>query len=139
MIKKGHGPRHKRMTRDTRLQSAKQWLQTYTGKNVVRGYCKWYGVDSLAAVIELRQLGVPIPTTKEAELRRKAVRKSTVPKVAKVEDNPDSDWTFAFIAGYTTAGFPYGITWEELEEIEKTDKANQVSEATSPKGAAPQN
>lgn len=127
------------MTRDTRIQSAKQWLKTYTGKNIVRGYCKWFGVDSLAAVIELRQLGVPIAATKEAELRQKAVRQSTAPKVKKVEANPDSDDTFAFIAGYTSAGFPYGITWEEMEEIEKQDKANKVQEATSPKGAAPQN
>jgi hypothetical protein len=28
----------------------------------------------------------------------------------------DSDETFAYIAGYTSAGFPYGITWEELGE-----------------------
>ena len=29
-----------------------------------------------------------------------------------IED--ESDGTFAFIAGYTPAGFPYGTTWEEL-------------------------
>lgn len=27
----------------------------------------------------------------------------------------ESDETFAFIAGYTSGGFPYGITWEEME------------------------
>lgn len=26
----------------------------------------------------------------------------------------DRDDTFCFIAGYTTGGFPYGTTWEEL-------------------------
>ena len=26
----------------------------------------------------------------------------------------DMDDTFAFIAGYTPGGFPYGTTWEEL-------------------------
>lgn len=26
---------------------------------------------------------------------------------------PDSDDTFAYIAGYTEGGAPYGITWEE--------------------------
>ncbi|WP_298273485.1 hypothetical protein [Geobacter sp.] len=26
---------------------------------------------------------------------------------------PDSDEQFAYIAGYTEGGFPYGITWEE--------------------------
>lgn len=29
-----------------------------------------------------------------------------------IED--ESDGTFAFIAGYTPGGFPYGTTWEEL-------------------------
>lgn len=119
------------MTRDTRIQSAKSWLQTYSGKNVIRGYCKWFGVDSLTAVIELRQLGVPIAASKEAELRRKAVRQSNAPKVIKAETTPDSDDTFAFIAGYTPAGFPYGITWEEMKGIEReVDKANTPSEAT---------
>ncbi len=26
---------------------------------------------------------------------------------------PDSDEQFAYIAGYTEGGFPFGITWEE--------------------------
>ena len=104
------------MTRETRIQSARHWLQTYTGKNIIRGYCKWFGVDPLAAVIELRQLGVPITSTKEAELRRLAVRKATAPKIRKLAETPDSDGTFAFIAGCTPAGFPYGITREELED-----------------------
>ena len=35
-----------------------------------------------------------------------------------------SDETFAFIAGYTASGFPYGITWEEMETIEQKDTKN---------------
>ena len=31
----------------------------------------------------------------------------------------EQDERFAYIAGYTPAGFPYGVTWEEEEEIEK--------------------
>ena len=31
------------------------------------------------------------------------------------EESPDSDETFAVIAGYTSGGMPYGITWEEWE------------------------
>lgn len=39
------------------------------------------------------------------------------------EDSPfESDDTFAFIAGYTAGGFPYGITWEEMAEIESNEK-----------------
>jgi hypothetical protein len=33
-----------------------------------------------------------------------------------VDDYPDSDETFAFIAGYTSGGFPFGTTWEEIGE-----------------------
>ena len=28
----------------------------------------------------------------------------------------ESDETFAYIAGYTGGGFPFGITWEEMEK-----------------------
>jgi hypothetical protein len=30
---------------------------------------------------------------------------------------PEIDETFAFIVGYTSWGFPYGVTWEEMERI----------------------
>ena len=33
----------------------------------------------------------------------------------------ESDDTFAFIAGYTSGGASYGVTWEEMEEIERRD------------------
>lgn len=39
-------------------------------------------------------------------------------KLIKKEKNSEilyeSDETFAFIAGYTSGGAPYGITWEEM-------------------------
>ena len=31
----------------------------------------------------------------------------------------DSDENFAFIAGYTSGGAPYGLTHEEMAELEK--------------------
>lgn len=40
----------------------------------------------------------------------------------------DSDENFAFIAGYTSGGLPYGITWEEMEEIEKKEQARQMDD-----------
>lgn len=36
-------------------------------------------------------------------------------------DPPESDATFAFIAGYTSGGAPFGTTWEEQAEIDKLD------------------
>ena len=34
----------------------------------------------------------------------------------------DQDGNFAFIAGYTPGGFPYGITWEEQAEIDRRER-----------------
>ena len=50
-------------------------------------------------------------------------------KKIELENNLfESDDTFAFIAGYTAGGFPYGITWEEMEAIERRDKTLFVKE-----------
>ena len=48
------------MKRSARLQSAVSWLKQFSGKNVLRGYCKHYGVDWRCAAIELKQLGVQL-------------------------------------------------------------------------------
>ena len=42
----------------------------------------------------------------------KKKRKKTTDDILDV--SMDMDDTFAFIAGYTPGGFPYGTTWEEL-------------------------
>ena len=31
------------------------------------------------------------------------------------DEYPDSDENFYYIAGYTSGGAPYGITWEQAE------------------------
>ncbi len=50
-------------------------------------------------------------------------QKSKRKKYKRYVDEPvfESDEYFAYIAGYTDGGFPYGITWEEAREIEKSD------------------
>jgi hypothetical protein len=114
------------MTRQGRLSSARgtRWVEKYTGKNIIRGYSRWFVVDLLSAVTELRALGVPISQEREKQIRttimnRAAARKHRRKSGAKAEENAlrsDSDNTFAYIAGYTPGGVPYGITWEELRE-----------------------
>lgn len=42
------------------------------------------------------------------------------------------DDTFAFIAGYTSGGFAYGITWEEMEETERRDMKLSGKETNCP-------
>jgi len=63
-------PRRKRMNRAARLESAKHWLPTYEGRDVVKGYRKWYGVSTACAIIELRQLGVKIDEQRLIQAKR---------------------------------------------------------------------
>jgi len=111
------------MNRTSRLHSAKatKWIVKYTGKNIIRGYCKWFAVDPLCAAIELRELGVPISAEEEEKLRRSAENKSLTRKQKAKEVESDifgeSDDTFAYTAGYTPGGVPYGVTWEEMGEV----------------------
>jgi hypothetical protein len=117
-------PRRLRMTRASRLQSARatNWVANYRGKHIVRSYRKWFGVDLLCAIDELRMLGVKVDREYESQVRRTleclaaSRRQKKLSRVAV--DPPDSstecDGTFAYIAGYTSGGMPFGITWEEL-------------------------
>ena len=57
---KSNTPRRKRMNKNARIASAKSWIDKYEGKNIVKGYSKWYGTSKLTAVNELKILGVNI-------------------------------------------------------------------------------
>jgi hypothetical protein len=138
-----HGPRRKRMKRTSRLQSARGWMQTYDGRDLVRGYSRWYGVDRLTAVLELRQLGVPDLEEREAKERR-TVELKTLQNARRKESRrqqeareeclfSDSDDTFAYIAGYTPGGTPYGITWEEWGEPEEGNEQPVRNQSCSQK------
>jgi hypothetical protein len=112
------------MKREARLQSAKIWIPKYEGKNIVRGYAKWYGVDFLCSIIELRMLGINVDENYEANVRRSIEAKAEQRKQKRrfrkekkfCDPYADSDDTFAYIAGYTSGGFPYGVTWDEIDE-----------------------
>ncbi|CAN5760641.1 hypothetical protein BH20ACI3_BH20ACI3_25060 [soil metagenome] len=117
-------PRRLRMNRAARLRSAKHWLPTYTGRDVVKGYRKWYGVSSVCAIIELRQLGfevdeqrlVQAKRTEESKARERARKRQQRAEKRAAEDAlVESGENFAYIAGCTEWGFPYGVTWEELK------------------------
>jgi hypothetical protein len=118
-------PRRKRMTRQSRLISAKatSWVKQYAGENIIRGYAKWFGVDGLCAVVELRMLGVSITAEREAQIEAsieaRAVqrRRKEKPAAERGLEGLYSD-SFAYTAGYTSGGAPYGVTWEELEDEE---------------------
>jgi hypothetical protein len=111
--------------REKRLSSAKNWIKTYSGQNIVKGYSKKYSVDKLCAIKELRMIGVEISEEYEKQLinSMEALRQQRLSFKKKQEDELntlcefESDENFAMIIGYTSGGFPYGVTHEEMEEI----------------------
>lgn len=120
-------PRRKRMTRQQRLSSAvaTHWVNKYTGKNIIKGYAKWFAVDPLCALMELAILGVKIDPEREnrikasievcAAARRR--RQQSRAQAALDEIPANADEYFAYIAGYTAGGVPYGIPLEDFETL----------------------
>ena len=115
------------MKRQARLQSARAWIPTYRGKNIVRGYRRWYGVDLICAIRELRMLGVPVSSAYEQEVldslehmaKRKARRRAEKERERVSHGliyGRDYDDDFAYIAGHTPGGCPFGINWDECEK-----------------------
>ena len=114
------------MSRQERLRSARDsgWLRSFSGKKIVQAYRKRFGVDLLCAITELRLLGVTISQEYEEQVRRSVQNARNSRKEEKtssetpeaLDEFPDSDERFAFVAGYTSGGLPYGVTWEEMEE-----------------------
>ena len=101
-----------------------QFEPFHKGKNIIKGYKKYYGVDWTCAIKELELLGVDLDPEYVKQLkitvkyhiiarqRQKERRKLE----QEIDNFPYSDETFAFIAGYTSGGMPYEITWEEWED-----------------------
>ena len=105
------------MKRNQRLLSSKEWMENYRGKNMVRGYAKWYGVDLICAIRELRLNGILIDEDYEKKVRlsieakRKARELIKEKKLESLEDVEieASDETFAFISGYTSGGAAFRL------------------------------
>jgi hypothetical protein len=118
--------RRKRMQRANRLQLAKHFIPMYTGKNLIIGYQKWFAVDFACAVKELKLLGVKLDDQYIRQVLDNQEKKMLLAKQHKIakEKQQREDFFnysyehFAYIAGYTSGGFPYGTTWEEMEELE---------------------
>ena len=134
-MKKGKGKAAKKaMKFADRKAKAEKWVAEYDGTayggDIIKAYRKKFAVDRMKAVAELQLLGVSltneqIDREKEAvkayqELQRvkKAKRKMIREQKRMKKDNPvfheEQDDTFYYIAGYTSGGAPYGVTWEEM-------------------------
>jgi hypothetical protein len=100
------------MTRSSRLQSAISWLKTYPGRDTVRGYRRWFGVDTVCAIVELRMLGIAVSherlrqakvTESEAARQRAAQRGHELDYLAERVYEEDSRFCrtpTALIAGF---------------------------------------
>ncbi|HYN22035.1 MAG TPA: hypothetical protein VE078_13830 [Thermoanaerobaculia bacterium] len=114
------------MKQPARLQAAKAWLDKYPGKNVLVGYKKHFAVDTLCALAELQRLGVTfdaeyvrkVQSSEQARVESRHRERERKKAAAPALSFEESDGVFAYIAGYTGWGFPYGITWEELGGLE---------------------
>lgn len=96
---------------------ARQWLTAYQGSNLVRGYRTWYGVSEVCAITELRMLGIQIDESRLEQARRNeqeraARRQRRRQGHAQTDGRADG---FAFFAGHTLGGAPYGVQQEEAD------------------------
>lgn len=106
---------------EQRKRKAKQWLLTYNGTKVVRAYRKKFNVDTTCAIRELREIGYTfqpgyIENLQKAEAARlEQLRIKREEKAQEERQGYDfQNDMFYFIAGYTSGGAPYGVTWEEM-------------------------
>lgn len=116
------GPRRKRLTGKQRLLSAKVWVPTYTGKNLLRGYCRWYGVDRGRALSELACLGVVfdeafvLAVKHSEESRVLAKRKKRELRKLKVDGNSVESWLLE-----DCSGIEWGACGEDADETALCD------------------
>ena len=123
MTKNSSTPKRKRLNEKARLKCGRDWINSFRGKSIVLGYARWFGVDKICAINELKKLNVIIPEDIETQIRKsikiqiefKANRKKQT-ELKSIGEN-DSDENFAFIAGYTSGGMPYGLKHSESEVI----------------------
>ena len=99
-------------------------MLTYNGtpKHVNHHYRERFHVDALTAARDLQELGInytqeqldQIKHSEEHRLRQKRMEKEAKAQYEAEELYRDCDGRFAFIAGYTSGGAPYGVQWEEV-------------------------
>jgi hypothetical protein len=105
---------------------------------MLKRYRKAFGVDWECAITEIKELGVMLDDLYLARLRETISRdfkdeKKHMPICRSEFDMhrgfmPECDENFAYIAGYTSGGVPYGVTWEEINKPSDFDAISNDSE-----------
>ena len=110
------------LRKESRIARARNWLPTYEGTKVVRAYRKKFHVDVACAVRELQEIGHEfqpgyVDNLLKSEAGRIAAQQRKKAEKRQAEEHSElleqDDW-FYYIAGYTSGGAPYGVTWEEM-------------------------
>ena len=78
---------------------------------------------ALICCVRLRQLGFEVSPEQEEAVKttlrnRLEQKRKSQEELFCTDISCDSDETFAFIAGYTSGGAPYGVTWGEMEDAD---------------------
>lgn len=117
-----------------RKAKAEKWVSEYDGTpyggDIIKAYRKKFAVDCMKAVAELQMLGVSltkeqidrekvaVKAYQDIQRAKKAKRKRLREQKRMQKDIPvfheAQDDAFYYIAGYTSGGAPYGVTWEEM-------------------------
>lgn len=134
-MKKGKGKAAKKaMKFAERKAKAEKWVAEYDGTpyggDIIKAYRKKFAVDRMKAVAELQMLGVSLTKEqidremaavkayqdiqKAKKAKRKRLREQRKMQKSDIADYTEQDGTFYYIAGYTSGGAPYGVTWEEM-------------------------
>ena len=144
-MKRGKGKAAKKaMKFAERKAKAEKWVSEYDGTpyggDIIKAYRKKFAVDCMKAVAELQMLGVSltkeqidrekvaVKAYQDIQRAKKAKRKRLREQKRMQKDIPvfheDQDETFYYIAGYTSGGAPYGVTWEEMGMSPYTEDEN---------------
>ena len=129
--KKKHKNKVTTQRQPRRLILAKQWMPTYNGKNMVRGYAKHFHVDMLCAIKDLEILGVAISDDYKKAIKRSIDDRARLKQKKKELAKSQTDIEYAgfedfeFIAGFTSGGMPYGLMREEVPSFLKSGLPDQ--------------
>lgn len=78
------------MRRRARLADARPWLPKQSGEDVVDAYQRWYGVDPVCAIMELRLLGASITDEYEAQVREALALRANARAAKRVAQRAES-------------------------------------------------
>lgn len=131
--KKKSGQPGQALKREPRLRKARLWLAAFdeVPSKILRRYRAKFKVDIPTALRDLQEIGhVFAPGYVDAVLKgeeNRLYQKALKKQEQSGPDNTCRDDRFYYIAGYTSGGAPYGVTWEEMgmepyeDEYEATD------------------